>query len=175
MTDRRDGVVDRAARELKRTPNPDGMEERISGRVMAGIGAAAARRRGWGPLLALGGLAAAAALVLWLWPGPGPGPGGASQTAGRPVDPAAHRFELAAPQATSVAVVGDFNDWDPAASLLARAADGTWTIDLSLPAGSHRYAFVIDGTRWTPDPTATATLVDDFGAGNSMVTIPGRS
>ena len=46
------------------------------------------------------------------------------------------RLRLAAPASSRVAVVGDFNDWDPAATPLHRAGDsGTWIVELRLPPG----------------------------------------
>lgn len=65
------------------------------------------------------------------------------------------RFILAAPAAKSVALVGDFNAWDRRA-LILRLADsaGIWAADVRLPAGRHRYAFVVDDTQWLADPVA---------------------
>jgi len=43
-------------------------------------------------------------------------------------------------------------------------------VTLSLPPGQHQYAFVVDGTRWVPDPTAPA-IDDGFGRRNSVLTL----
>src|SRR5688500_10166692 len=59
------------------------------------------------------------------------------------------QFVLRAPEARSVSLVGDFNDWDRGATpLRAVSRDGVWTISLPLPAGRHVYAFVVDGEEW---------------------------
>src|SRR2546423_15024609 len=60
------------------------------------------------------------------------------------------RFELFAPEANEVALVGSFNKWDPNAGHMARSPDGNWTLDLSLE-GHYEYLFLVDG-RWVADP-----------------------
>jgi len=50
-----------------------------------------------------------------------------------------------APQAKSVSLVGDFNDWQPVAHPMQRMPDGCWTARLELRHGSHRYLFLVDG------------------------------
>lgn len=82
------------------------------------------------------------------------------------------QFMLVAPDARTVSVVGDFNDWDPAATPLREAAGaGVWTITVPLAAGRHQYVFMVDGDRWTPDPTAPTAVEDDFGMPNSVITV----
>ena len=85
------------------------------------------------------------------------------------------QFVLVAPAARSVALVGDFNDWDVGALPLQRAsADGVWTVTVPLAAGRYRYTFVVNGDRWVSDPEAAATVEDDFGRPNSIITVAGR-
>lgn len=109
-------------------------------------------------------LAAAAVLVLWL--GPTAPPRGASGPAQVTV-----RFVLMAPAAHSVSVAGTFNQWDAAATPLVRSGSGgVWTATLTLPAGQHQYAFVVDGGQWVPDPAAPA-VADGFGRRNSILAL----
>ena len=86
-----------------------------------------------------------------------------------------HRFELEAPHASGVALVGDFNNWSLAATPMTPSADGTaWTVTVRLPAGRHVYAFVVDGakgSKWVPDPAALRAPDDGFGTANSVVLI----
>lgn len=82
------------------------------------------------------------------------------------------QFMLVAPDARTVSVVGDFNDWDPSATPLREAAGaGVWTITVPLTAGRHQYVFMVDGNRWTPDPAAPVAVEDDFGLPNSVITV----
>jgi AMP-activated protein kinase-like protein len=80
-------------------------------------------------------------------------------------------FELAAPRASRVALVGSFNEWNPVATPLTRdAATGKWVVSLRLPPGRHVYAFVVDGDV-TADPAAPRAADDDFGSTNSVVLV----
>ena len=83
------------------------------------------------------------------------------------------RFELSAPQASRVALVGSFNEWNPVATPLTRDASGKWVVAVQLPRGRHVYAFVVDGDV-TADPDAPRAADDDFGSPNSVVLV-GRS
>jgi len=83
-------------------------------------------------------------------------------------------FLLMAPRAASVMLVGDFNDWTASATPLhTAAAGGLWAVTVPLPPGRYRYAFVVDGTRWQPDPSAPPAPDDEFGSPASVVTIGG--
>ena len=80
-------------------------------------------------------------------------------------------FELSAPRASRVALVGSFNEWNPVATPLARdPATGKWVVSLRLPPGRHVYAFVVDGDV-TADPAAPRAADDDFGSTNSVVLV----
>ena len=82
------------------------------------------------------------------------------------------QFVLVAPGARTVALVGDFNGWDAAATPLASSSSpGLWSVALPLLPGRHQYAFVVDGVRWVADPAAPRALGDDFGAPSSVVTV----
>ncbi len=81
------------------------------------------------------------------------------------------RFMLVAPDAREVSLAGTFNRWDAHATPLVRSGPtGVWTATLTLPAGQHQYAFVVDGVRWVPDPGAPA-VDDGFGRRNSVLTL----
>ena len=73
------------------------------------------------------------------------------------------RLMFDAPSARQVSVAGDFNDWGARPTALARDPESRrWSVTLALRAGEHRYAFVVDETRWVPDPRAErATLGED--------------
>jgi len=78
-------------------------------------------------------------------------------------------LRLAAP-ASRVAVVGDFNDWDPAATPLRREGS-TWTVELHLKPGRYHYTFLIDGRHWASDPAEPRAAESDFGAPMSVLTV----
>lgn len=182
-----DDWLDRAVEVLR---EPVRIDPALDRRVMAEIerGPAPSRlnwlhalRRPFGGQLAvtspLGGLALAAAVALgvlvgrtWLAPASVERP---AATAASPAPGAeAVQFVIVVPGATSVTLVGDFNDWNRAATPMEPAAgDGVWAVTVPLEAGRYRYAFLIDGTRWLTDPSAPRSLDDDFGPPNSVVTV----
>jgi 1,4-alpha-glucan branching enzyme len=82
------------------------------------------------------------------------------------------QFVLVAPDAHSVAVVGDFNDWGlNDTALVASNHQGVWSVTAPVPAGVHRYAFVINGKEWVPDPSAPRSSSDDFGMPSSALVV----
>ena len=71
-----------------------------------------------------------------------------------------------------VAIAGDFNGWNPSDTLLEDSdGDGIWTGTLKLEPGRYEYMFVLDGTRWVPDPNAIRYVKDGFGNRNSILEI----
>jgi 1,4-alpha-glucan branching enzyme len=54
-------------------------------------------------------------------------------------------FSCVAPSAKTVAIMGDFNDWDPNATPMKRQPDGGWVAQVPLTHGHHTYLFVVDG------------------------------
>lgn len=83
------------------------------------------------------------------------------------------RFVFVAPEASRVAVTGDFVDWKREGIPLERdpSGNGLWVAVVRLEPGVHQYAFVIDGTEWRPDPNASQ-LDDGFGQKNSVLLVP---
>jgi hypothetical protein len=80
------------------------------------------------------------------------------------------QFVYVAPKARKVVVVGDFNDWDPAAAPL-KATSGVWSGEVDVPFGRHDYAFVVDGDHWVRDPSAPQAPADEFGTGYSVIVV----
>lgn len=196
MPEERDELIERIAAELRVIPP---LDRSLDARVMAEIAALPAHEPGglaaalrWlrRPLTLrvspLAGLAIAAGLAAIVWLGL-PRARSSTEPLATAVDAAAAapgvllarhgepvvQFVLVAPGARSVALVGDFNDWDAAATPLHRAAGGAWSTALKLRPGRHRYAFVVDGVRWVADPAAPPAPDDDFGSPGSVVTVGG--
>ena len=70
-----------------------------------------------------------------------------------------------------VSVVGDFNEWDPAATKLQKRSNGTYSASVNLAKGGEyafRYFFE-DGT-WKNDEAADEVVPNLFGTTNSVVT-----
>lgn len=82
------------------------------------------------------------------------------------------RLMFDAPDARRVAVAGDFNRWDVDATPLARdSRSHRWSVTLAVRSGDHRYAFVVDGTRWVPDPRAGRSVRGDDGRIYSLLSV----
>ena len=88
-------------------------------------------------------------------------------------DTAPVRFSLVAPNAVSVTLVGDFNNWNPTTLPMRRSASGdTWEVEVGLAPGRYTYAFVVDG-HLARDPSAAESARDDFGAPSSVLLVKG--
>jgi 1,4-alpha-glucan branching enzyme len=83
------------------------------------------------------------------------------------------QFVLEAPDATSVAVAGDFNEWAPEIDLADPDGDGIWSGRVRLTPGVHKYMFVLNGTDWITDPNAERYVEDRFGNRNAVLAITG--
>jgi len=71
--------------------------------------------------------------------------------------------------ASRVQLAGSFTNWEPRYDL-RESAPGIWTITVPLTQGVHDYAFVVDGQRWVPDPSAPQ-IGDGFGGMNSRLAL----
>ncbi|MGH7470009.1 MAG: isoamylase early set domain-containing protein [Longimicrobiales bacterium] len=101
--------------------------------------------------------------AVWLWAvRNSPGQGGSLAT-GTPV-----QFVFVSEHAQRISLVGDFNDWDPAATRMARGAGGVWWVIVPLRPGRFAYSFLVDDKVWHSDPEATVTT-HDFGRPSSIV------
>ena len=55
----------------------------------------------------------------------------------------------------TVSVVGDFNDWTPGTTVLAKRANGTRSAAVTLPAGSkYRFRYLGENGHWFDDDEA---------------------
>jgi len=177
--DRDDDVLNRVVDRLR---EPIEMDPTLDAHVMVRVARASRHlhwlTRGWQwlrqprefsitPLTTAVLAAGLAGLALWFGAaGPSPAPGGAADTT-------VVQFVLVAPGATSVSLVGDFNDWDAAVTPMRPVRRGEiWSVTMPLSPGRHRYAFLVDGERWLADPSAPRAP-DDFGAPSSVVTVGG--
>jgi AMP-activated protein kinase-like protein len=160
MFEREDETVERVIQHLRR---PAAIDPGLDARVMREIAQAPPHRRRVWPLWPLGAAAAVLAVVLIARPW--------NRNATSKADTL--QFVLVAPQAASVALVGDFNDWDPARSPM-QTAHGVWATVVRLAPGRYRYAFLVNGVEWRADPGAPVAKDDEFGTPSSVVTVGGR-
>jgi len=81
------------------------------------------------------------------------------------------RFVFVDSKASSVQLVGDFNEWTKGSTRLKPSgAPGVWAVSVALTPGRHEYAFIVDGTRWVADPLALKSS-DDFGTESSVIRV----
>jgi hypothetical protein len=81
-------------------------------------------------------------------------------------------FELHAPGADRVELLGTFNNWKSGDIVLAGPdASGHWTAEVALPEGRQEYIFLVDGERWVADPKAATQRPDGFGRVNTIITV----
>jgi 1,4-alpha-glucan branching enzyme len=73
--------------------------------------------------------------------------------------------------ATSVAVAGDFNGWEPSFVLADPDGDGVWSGRVPVSPGVHAYMFVVDETEWRTDPNAAGYQDDGFGNRNAVLAV----
>jgi hypothetical protein len=74
--------------------------------------------------------------------------------------------------AGSVAVVGDFNDWDQEAMPMKRLRSGDFEITIALPTGKeYRFRYLIDGSRWENDWCADKYYPNSYGCDDSVLII----
>ena len=79
-------------------------------------------------------------------------------------------FFCHAPQAKSVALIGDFNQWQPTAHPMKQMPDGGWVIRMELPHGHHQYQFLVDGVP-TLDPNAMGKVHNERNETVSLIAI----
>jgi 1,4-alpha-glucan branching enzyme len=77
------------------------------------------------------------------------------------------KFELFAPEAQSVALAGDFNNWDVNILPMKRDSKGIWKVSPSLASGRYEYLFWVDGV-WHDDPKAQERTENPFGNQNCV-------
>ena len=81
-----------------------------------------------------------------------------------------NRFVLYEPAARQVDLAGSFTGWQRV-SMKRIGNSGYWEINLPVPSGEHRFAYILDGDRRMADPTLPASEKDDFGGQNSIVSV----
>ena len=79
-------------------------------------------------------------------------------------------LQLSNGKVRSVAIVGDFNNWNPSANQLKDVeSNGIWSTALTLGPGRYEYMFIVDGEKWITDPNAYKYTEDGFGNKNAII------
>jgi 1,4-alpha-glucan branching enzyme len=79
-------------------------------------------------------------------------------------------FHCAAAEAAHVSLVGDFNNWNPAAHPMRRERDGGWVLKVLLCRGRHYYQFLVDGEP-VLDPTAMCAVRQERHSRVSLIAL----
>jgi chromosome partitioning protein len=75
------------------------------------------------------------------------------------------------PRADTVAIAGDFNNWQPATTPMQRVGEtGVWQAKMKLPHGTYRYRLVVDG-QWQQDPYNERSELNPYGEYNSILEV----
>jgi len=78
----------------------------------------------------------------------------------------------AAPEARNVAVVGDFNGWDPVGTMMKKLKDGTFTATVDLEKDrEYQFRYLIDSEKWENDWNADKYVPTPYGDGDNSVVI----
>jgi 1,4-alpha-glucan branching enzyme len=80
--------------------------------------------------------------------------------------------KVAAPDAESVYVVGDFNDWNIEANRMKKRENGDYTITLDLkPEREYQFRYLINGSRWENDWSADKYVKSPYGDSDNSVIV----
>ncbi|MBS4061223.1 MAG: isoamylase early set domain-containing protein [Bacteroidetes bacterium] len=72
--------------------------------------------------------------------------------------------------AAEVAVLGDFNEWNPTADVMSKLKDGSFSHTIELATGSsYSFRYLADGAVWFDEPEADGHEAGEFGANNNVI------
>lgn len=78
----------------------------------------------------------------------------------------------AAPDATQVTLVGDFNQWDTGETPMQKMKNGDFTVTLELACDQeYRFRYLIDNSHWENDWQADKYVPNCYGSDDSIVDI----
>jgi 1,4-alpha-glucan branching enzyme len=75
-----------------------------------------------------------------------------------------------APNAKTVLLMGDFNQWNEKKHPMKKGPDGIWEKIIVLQPGRYEYRFLVDG-RWENDPGNNQICTNSFGSSNNILEI----
>ena len=80
------------------------------------------------------------------------------------------QFRYEAPEAGTVFIAGDFNNWDSHAAELKKDKSGVWKASLKLKPGRYEYKFWVDG-EWRNDPSCHQCVPNKYGSANCVIEV----
>ncbi len=83
---------------------------------------------------------------------------------------ASSEFSFFAPDAESVYLAGDFNNWDTGKDSMRKFKGNIFKKKLKLKPGSYEYLFYVDG-QWQLDPQNPERNGNTYGGENSVITV----
>ena len=85
------------------------------------------------------------------------------------------KFSLSGDQyksASSILLVGDFNNWQIGETPFKKAKTGVWSVSLDLETGKeYQFRYLIDGTSWENDSEADKYVPSGLGSENSVLAL----
>ena len=81
-------------------------------------------------------------------------------------------FQLPAEVAAeSIAIVGDFNDWNPEKHMMSlKSKKGVWSKSISLkPGSSYEFRYFVDGNEWRNDEAADTYVSNPYFCENGVI------
>jgi hypothetical protein len=85
-----------------------------------------------------------------------------------------HQFTYYQKGLESIALVGQFNDWDADSTALTEVSPGVWSVSVALRPGVYEYQFILNGKQRVADPTMPQ-VSSDFGSPNSVVKVSAKA
>jgi 1,4-alpha-glucan branching enzyme len=80
--------------------------------------------------------------------------------------------KAAAPNAQTVTIVGDFNNWNLSESKMQRLKNGDFKITLNLPCDrEYKFRYLIDADKWENDWFADKYIPNKYGEDDSVVVV----
>ena len=74
--------------------------------------------------------------------------------------------------ASSILVLGDFNNWQLGETPMKKAKTEVWSVSLDLETGKeYQFRYLIDGTTWENDPEADKFVPSGLGSENSVLAL----
>lgn len=84
-------------------------------------------------------------------------------------------FKLSKEQAMNaaeVAIVGEFNSWNPATDIMKPLKDGSFSHAIELEIGAeYQFRYIADKTNWFNEEEADKQIASSFGSSNSVIVL----